>query len=54
MEEGLEQTARYMDIHDCNDGWLLVFDRRSTVKWEDKLYMNKETMSGKTVTVLGV
>jgi Holliday junction resolvase len=53
-EEGLEQTARYTDIHCCNEGWMVVFDRRSTVKWEDKLYMKKETVNGKTITIVGV
>jgi Holliday junction resolvase len=54
IEEGLEQTARYMDIHHCNKGWMVVFDRRSTIAWEDKLYMRKETVNGKTITVVGV
>ncbi|MDR0572817.1 MAG: ATP-binding protein, partial [Tannerella sp.] len=54
LEEGLEQTARYMDLHCCNEGWLVVFDRRTTVRWEDKLYFRKESADGKTVTVAGV
>jgi hypothetical protein len=54
LEEGLIQTARYMDLHCCNDGWMVVFDRRATIKWEDKLYFKKETVDGKTVTVVGV
>ncbi|MDR0573363.1 MAG: ATP-binding protein, partial [Tannerella sp.] len=54
LEEGLEQTARYMDLHCCNEGWMVVFDRRTTVRWEDKLYFKKETADGKTVTVVGV
>jgi hypothetical protein len=54
LEEGLVQTARYMDEHCCNEGWLVVFDRRPTVKWEEKLYMKKETTDGKTITVVGV
>jgi hypothetical protein len=33
---------------------MVVFDRRPTVGWEDKLYMRKETVNGKTVTVVGV
>jgi hypothetical protein len=53
LEEGLEQTARYMDVHDCNEGWLVVFDRRTTVKWSDKIYMKKKAVDGKTVTVVG-
>ena len=54
LEEGITQTARYMDIHCCNEGWLVAFDRRTTVKWEEKLYFRKETVDGKTVTVVGV
>ncbi|MDR0613822.1 MAG: AAA-like domain-containing protein, partial [Dysgonamonadaceae bacterium] len=54
LEEGLEQTARYMDVHDCKEGWLVVFDRRKTVKWSDKIYMKKKAVAGKTVTVVGV
>jgi hypothetical protein len=33
LEEGLAQTARYMDLHGCNEGWIVVFDHRPTVKW---------------------
>jgi hypothetical protein len=54
LKEGLEQTARYMDIHGCSEGWLVVFDRRTTIAWEDKLYMKKETVDGKTITVVGL
>jgi hypothetical protein len=54
LEEGLEQTARYMDLHCCNEGWMVVFDRRPSVGWEEKLYMRRETVNGKTVTVVGV
>jgi hypothetical protein len=53
FEEGLAQTARYVDVHDCKEGWLVVFDRRTTVKWEDKLYFKKETVDGKAVSVVG-
>jgi hypothetical protein len=54
LEKGLEQTARYMDIHGCSEGWLAVFDRRSNVKWDDKIYMRKETVDDKTITVVGL
>ncbi|MDR3367519.1 MAG: hypothetical protein LBO71_11215, partial [Prevotellaceae bacterium] len=54
LTEGLEQTARYMDLHGCSEGWLVVFDRRTAVRWDDKLYMKKEAVNGKTVTVVGV
>ncbi|MDR0756871.1 MAG: AAA-like domain-containing protein [Tannerella sp.] len=54
LEEGIEQTARYMDLHCCRKGWLVAFDRRTAVKWEDRLYMKKVSVDGKTVTVVGV
>jgi hypothetical protein len=54
VEKGIEQTARYMDTLGCSEGWLAVFDRRTTVKWDDKLFMKKETVEGKTVTVVGL
>jgi hypothetical protein len=53
LAEGLEQTARYMDVYGCTEGWLIVFDRRTTVSWDEKIYMAKETVDGKTVTVVG-
>jgi AAA+ ATPase superfamily predicted ATPase len=54
MEKGLEQTAAYIDTCGCTEGWLVIFDRRTTVLWEDKIYMKKEAVNGKTVTVVGV
>jgi hypothetical protein len=41
MKKGIEQIVA-------------VFDRRTTVKWEDKLFMKKETAKGKTITVVGL
>jgi hypothetical protein len=54
IAEGLEQTACLIDACGCNEGWLAVFDRRPKVKWEDKLFLRKETVNGKTVTVVGL
>jgi hypothetical protein len=54
LTDGLEQTARYMDVYGCTEGWLLLFDRRPDAKWDDKIYMRKETPNGKTITVVGL
>jgi Holliday junction resolvase len=54
LDEGLEQTARYMDTCGCSEGWLVVFDRRQNIKWQDKIYVKKETVNGKTITTVGV
>jgi hypothetical protein len=42
-----------MDIHGCAEGWLVLFDRRPEVKWEEKIYTRKETANGKTITIVG-
>jgi hypothetical protein len=54
LERGLEQTARYMDVYGCSEGWLAIFDRRADVRWDDKIYMEKKTANGKTITVVGL
>ncbi|MDR3183816.1 MAG: ATP-binding protein, partial [Prevotellaceae bacterium] len=54
LKEGLAQTARYMDVYGCAEGWLLLFDRRPNLPWDDKIYMRKETPDGKTITVVGL
>jgi Holliday junction resolvase len=53
LQKGFDQITKYMDVFGCSEGWVLVFDRRSTVKWEDKIYMKKETVNGKTITIVG-
>ncbi|MDR3188698.1 MAG: ATP-binding protein, partial [Prevotellaceae bacterium] len=54
LQEGLVQTRRYMDVYGCHEGWLAIFDRRADVTWEDKIYLKKETVDGKNVTVVGL
>lgn len=44
-----------MDVHNCKEGWMVIFDRRTSIKWGDKIFMKKKkTVNGKTVTVAGV
>jgi len=52
--EGVEQTFRYMDTFGCSEGWLAIFDRRQEISWDKKIYIKKETVDGKTVTVIGL
>jgi type II secretory pathway predicted ATPase ExeA len=54
LAEGITQTSEYIDVYGCVEGWLVVFDRRTGVKWDDKIYMKKETVDGKTITIVGV
>jgi hypothetical protein len=52
--EGLDQTLRYMDTLGCTEGWLAIFEQRKTVSWDEKIFITKETVNGKTVTVIGL
>jgi type II secretory pathway predicted ATPase ExeA len=54
LQEGLEQTAHYVDTLGCAEGWLAIFDRRSSIGWSKKIFMKKEIVNGKTVTVVGL
>jgi hypothetical protein len=52
--EGIEQTISYMDTFGCTEGWLAIFDRRPEIDWDEKIYMKKEIVNGKTVTIIGL
>ncbi|MDR0544779.1 MAG: hypothetical protein LBG30_05485, partial [Odoribacteraceae bacterium] len=54
LEEGIAQTARYMDTCGCAESWLVLFDRRPDVAWEEKIYTRKEIINEKTVTIIGL
>jgi hypothetical protein len=54
LAEGLEQTLRYMDTYGSREGWLALFNRNATAQWEDKIFLRKENVDGKTVTIVGL
>ncbi len=51
--EGQQQLLSYLDKLGCDEGWLLVFDRRTTITWEEKIFWKEETVRGKRVHVAG-
>jgi type II secretory pathway predicted ATPase ExeA len=52
--QGIEQTLRYMDVCGAAEGWLAIFNRSAGAAWDDKIYMEKEIVDGKTVTIVGL
>ena len=54
LEEGLEQTAGYMDISNATEGHLVIFDRRPGRSWDEKVYHRVETFGKKTMYVWGM
>ncbi|MCP4699864.1 MAG: hypothetical protein GY862_23880 [Gammaproteobacteria bacterium] len=53
-EDGLEQTARYLDRLGLEHGYLIIFETRSGISWEERIRREEETVNGKRVTVLGM
>jgi hypothetical protein len=52
--EGREQLAGYMDRLGCDEGWLVVFDRRVTISWEEKIFWETYEVDGKRIYIVGV
>ncbi|MDR3120064.1 MAG: hypothetical protein LBU58_01825, partial [Clostridiales bacterium] len=52
-DEGKKQIAAYMDSLGADTGWLVLFDRRETLGWTEKLTFEKESVDGKTVIIVG-
>ena len=53
LQEGLAQTAEYMDIFGCNEGWLVFFNRNPEISWDEKIYYKKECVGDKVINVFG-
>jgi hypothetical protein len=53
LAEGLEQITGYMDKLGCEEGWLIIFDRRKKIAWSRKLFTRVKKVDGKKVTVVG-
>ena len=50
---GTEQILEYMDTLGCNKGWLVVFDQRVTLSWDERLFSKEVNADGKIVAVYG-
>ena len=53
VEEGLDQTAAYMDISGTDEGHLVVFDMREERSWRERVYREERERSGQRIVVWG-
>ena len=51
--DALEQVTRYLDAAGLDEGWLVMFDLRSTLPWEQRLSTRTVEANGKRVFVVG-
>jgi hypothetical protein len=52
-KEGQNQIVGYMDKLGCEEGWLIVFDRRKTISWEEKIFWQTKSVAKKTIHIVG-
>jgi hypothetical protein len=52
--QNFEPLRRYMDVYGAKQGWLAIFDRDPGKSWDEKIFMEKESVGDKTVTVVGL
>jgi hypothetical protein len=51
--KAVEQVGRYMEGLRVKEGWVVLFDRRTTVGWEEKVYEREHRRGDARVSVLG-
>jgi len=54
VDEGLRQTAEYLDRCGTDEGHLVVFDKRAGRTWDEKIFKRDETYNGKRIAVWGM
>ncbi len=50
---GKKQLRAYLDRFGLDEGWLLVFDRRKSVDWNEKIFWREEEEDGVRIHVVG-
>jgi len=51
--EALEQVDGYLDSLGLDEGWLILFDLRSTAAWSERLFARTEAVGARRVHVVG-
>ena len=54
IQEGLEQTAGYMDRCAAEASHLVIFDRDEARSWDEKVFCRRESANGVEVLVWGM
>ncbi len=52
-DDALEQVCRYLASLGMSDGWMVLFDLRSTAPWGERLFTRERVVGGYTVRVVG-
>ena len=52
-DEAHEQVVRYLDALGIAEGWLVLFDLRSSAPWSERLFQRDRAVGGRVVHVIG-
>ena len=52
-DEGLKQLSSYMDTLGCHEGWLLLFDLKAVIPWEQRLFSETIEDGSRTIHIFG-
>ena len=53
-KEGLDKTARYIDIYGSKEGWLVIFDQGKSKSWKEKIYRKQVKVNDIVINVFGI
>lgn len=53
LDEALAQIAGYLDTAALDEGWLVLFDLRSTAPWSERSYQRDVEVAGKRIHIIG-
>jgi hypothetical protein len=53
-QQGLAQTARYINTLGCKEGWLVVLDQRKRTTWKQKIYRKQAKVDDIVINVFGI
>jgi hypothetical protein len=54
ISQGLEQVDEYFDRCSQKQGHLVIFDRRESITWDEKIFRKQKMYNNKTITVWGM
>jgi hypothetical protein len=54
LPEALEQTSHYSDGVGAQEAYLVIFDRRGSLEWEERCWQREEHYDGRKIMVWGM
>ena len=54
LQQGLEQTWRYMDSCGTSEGHLIIFNRDSGIPWDEKIFSRDSEFQGRHIRIWGM